>query len=650
MGHIAVVAPDNDLASLCEDVARSLDAGQTPVRVVVGSLRSGLDVARGEGASGAEVIVSRGGTALVIRENLPVPVVEVTVTAIDLLYTLNDAWDFARNVVVMGFRNVIDSLEGIDSVLSERVRVPLHRIAISDQDDIPRKITEAIRRYTREGLVFVGGSLIVDAARQSGCRAVQLRSGRESVARALRDATTLVQAVRSENERANLLKTILDSISDGVLAADSSGNITLFNRAAESILGVKAVNVVGRKVSQSIPESWFHLSVESHRPDIGSVKKVGDKTIVLNRLPLVVDRRTIGAVATFQNATQLQRLEEIVRKKLAGGGLVPKYSFDDIVAMSGKMRETVSLAARFGATERTVLVVGETGTGKELFAHAMHRVSPCRFGPFVSINCAALPENLLESELFGYEEGAFTGARKGGKMGVFELAHGGTIFLDEIGSIPERLQMSLLRVLQEREVMRVGGERVVPVNVRVIAATNAKLEELVWADKFRADLYYRLNVLNLRIPPLRDREEDVFPLIQHFLRKYLASEANVHTVLSNRALHLLTQYEWPGNVRQLENLVERLCTVYEGKPLHESQVAKALDPEPTLETGILEIRRAIDSEDGVLGKAEKALIHRVLREVGGNRTEAARRLGISTTTLWRRLKAAGARQEPGPGA
>ncbi|MGE5483800.1 MAG: sigma 54-interacting transcriptional regulator [Ignavibacteriales bacterium] len=642
MSHIAVICPDSDLASLCKEAVRAAPGGNVEIRIrVAGRLDLAVETAKTEYSAGAEVIISRGGTAHVIRSaSLPAPVIEISVTALDLLFAIHSACDSAGRIVVVGFPNVTRNLEGAEAIVSERMRVAVTLLRVDSHEEIRSKMKQIVNTSGGSGLAFIGGSLVVETAVELGCKGVLLRSSAANVTRALEEAVTLVRAVQIESNRASLQTAILNSISDGVIATDSSGRITSINKSAESILGARAANAAGANLPAILPEfgDAFSGIMQSGKPETDLVTTLGSRTVVVNYVPLKQGSQPSGTLITLKDVTEVQMLEQAVRKKLASGGLVAKYTFGDIVARGARMRETLSLARRFGRTERTVLILGETGTGKELFAHAIHNESPRHHGPFVSINCSALPENLLESELFGYEEGAFTGARKGGKPGMFELAHAGTIFLDEIGAIPARLQMSLLRVLQEREIMRVGGSRVMPVDVRVIAATNARLEELVWANEFRADLYYRLNVLTLRVPPLRDRKEDIQALILHFLRKSLGRGIDMGAVLPDRCLPLLVDYPWPGNVRQLENVVERLCTMYEGKPLRETQVRTALDNQPG-PPPVLEREGLGRLESRVLDTAEKMLIAKVLQDVNGNKTEAARRLGISTTTLWRRLKA-----------
>lgn len=280
-----------------------------------------------------------------------------------------------------------------------------------------------------------------------------------------------------------------------------------------------------------------------------------DKHILINRIPLEYDNAINGAVLTTYEFSEVEKIEKKLRKHVYSKGHVARYNFNDIDGSNAVLRRQINNAKKFAPLDMTVLIEGETGTGKELMAHAIHNASKRKNGPFVAINCAALPKDLLESELFGFEEGTFTGARKGGKPGLFEQAHLGTIFLDEIGEIPPEIQVKLLRAIEAKEVMRIGSDGLISVDVRIIAATNQNLKSLIAAKKFREDLYFRLNVLKVYIPPLRERKEDILPLMNSMLGEYGKS---VNDFLTEEVRQLLTQYNWPGNIRELRNIAEFL--------------------------------------------------------------------------------------------
>ena len=298
------------------------------------------------------------------------------------------------------------------------------------------------------------------------------------------------------------------------------------------------------------------------------------------------------------------------------------------------MELAIKLAKEYAVTDSTVLIIGESGTGKELMAQGIHNASNRKEGPFVAVNCAALPESLIESELFGYAEGAFTGANKGGKQGFFELAHGGTIFLDEIGEIPDFIQTRLLRVLQEREVMRVGGDRVIPVDIRVVAATNRKLWDLVKEGKFRSDLYFRLNVLHMELPPLRHRMEDIPILVDFFLQK-MGSRLCFED-FSDKLKNFFLTYSWPGNIRQLENIIERIqlgVQKFKGENAFINDILNETEDEDCQ----LNPNEAIMVQFGTMEEIEKQVINKMMELNDHNKTVVAEKLGISRTTLWKKL-------------
>lgn len=352
------------------------------------------------------------------------------------------------------------------------------------------------------------------------------------------------------------LEAILNAVHEGIIAVDAAGKITVFNEEAEKILNLSAAYCLGRSHQEIIPDFTVYDLFESHLEVNNQVIETRNLFLLVTKIPMVLDGNFLGVVVTFQDITKVQRIEQEFRKNATQLGLITKYSFASIIGKSLAITETKQAAKKLAASDYTVLISGENGTGKEVFAQAIHHHSNRLGGPFVPVNFAGLTESLAESELFGYEEGSFTGARKGGKMGLFELAHNGTIFLDEIGDAPPSIQAALLRVLQEKQVMRVGGNRVIPINVRVIAATNRDLMEMVRSGKFREDLYYRLNVLPLQIPSLRERREDLFILIDSFLKD------NRRTLdFSPRVREVLEKYNWPGNVRELENFINYLMVI-----------------------------------------------------------------------------------------
>ncbi|GIM48079.1 hypothetical protein DNHGIG_36280 [Collibacillus ludicampi] len=427
------------------------------------------------------------------------------------------------------------------------------------------------------------------------------------------------------------LEAIVHSSHDGVIAVDKQGNITLVNHHAKKMLGLPE-EVLGQKITDFIPHSDMVRVLRTGKKELGDLAVLQDKHIVINRFPVIINGTVVGAVSNFKQITDIQKMEMKLRKMLHESGLEARYRISDIVGSSQEIQFAKEQAVLFAETEATVLITGESGTGKEMFAQGIHLASARSLGPFVAVNCAALPESLLESELFGYEEGSFTGARKGGKAGLFELAHGGTLFLDEIGEMPLRIQAILLRVLQEKKVRRVGGERVIPVDVRIIAATNRDLKEEIEQQRFRSDLYYRINVLTLDLPPLRERIGDIPDLVRSIVSQLNEQREKKIDKISTDIFSLLMDYHWPGNIRELRNVIERMVLLEKGSEL--TMRSAAFFVQKIQKNRLHSIRE----NELSLKTVEMELIRRALEKYQNNKTKAAQSLGMDRSTLWRKIK------------
>lgn len=353
---------------------------------------------------------------------------------------------------------------------------------------------------------------------------------------------------------------LMEILDEGIVGVNERGEVFASNHKLEEITGIPGARALQRPAAEVYPFVPFARCLAERAPQPAQVVSANGVNMNVAVAPVLRGGACIGAFATVQRFSDAENRQNELRSQLLHKGYRAKYTFDDVVGQSPAIRRCITILKKMSLTQLPVLLIGETGTGKELFAHAVHNASPRADGPFVAINCAAMPENLLESELFGYEEGAFTGARKGGKPGLFEFAHKGTLFLDEVEGMSTALQCKLLRVLQEREIMRVGGNRIVSVDVRIVAATNENLDKMVEEGTFRRDLYYRLNTLPVLIPPLREREGDLLLLIDHFRKGIGAS-----FTLSPELERLLLTHQWRGNIRELRNVVEYFS--YTGSPM-----------------------------------------------------------------------------------
>ncbi|WP_459195825.1 sigma 54-interacting transcriptional regulator [Wukongibacter baidiensis] len=451
----------------------------------------------------------------------------------------------------------------------------------------------------------------------------------------------LLKELEEQKNVSQVLNTILETVYDGILVVNKDGYITMISKTYAKFLGVEGQSVIGKHVTEVVENTRMHIVAQTGVAEIADIQKIKGDYMIASRIPTIKNGEVVGAVGKvlFRNVDDLNDLykkinlmeQEIEEYK---GELKKinraKYTFGDIIGISKRISETKDLAEKASHTDSNVLILGESGTGKELIAHAIHNESGRSFGPFIKVNCAAIPSELLESELFGYEEGAFTGAKKDGKIGKFELADGGTIFLDEIGDMPLSMQSKLLRVIQEREIERVGATGNKRINVRIIAATNRNLEEMVLKGEYRQDLYYRLNVFTILVPSLTERPEDIPVLTEYFLydldNKY---HKNINKI-SDKAMNHLIKYTWPGNIRELQNIIERAINLVD--------MTDIIDVEhlPQRIVGKQYIR-TIKSLKDILARAEKDAIIESIRITNGNKTKAASLLGIGRTTFYEKL-------------
>lgn len=454
------------------------------------------------------------------------------------------------------------------------------------------------------------------------------------------------------------MEEILDLAAEWIVVVDLDGKIVYMNESYCEFVGKTGESVIGMDVQDVIENSRMHIVAKTGQAEVAEIHPIQGTEMVANRYPLYIDDKLVGAVGTvmFRNAQEWleysKKVEPLIEelnyyKRKFEKDLTSKYNFSQLIGTSLSFQASKQLAEKVSASSSAILLYGESGTGKELFAHAIHDASPRRNFPFVRVNCASIPEHLLESELFGYDEGAFTGARRGGKKGKFELANRGTIFLDEIGDMSFHMQSKLLRVLQEKEIERVGGSSPVSVDVRVIAATHRNLEEMVVRKEFRQDLYYRLNVIKIDIPPLRDRINDI-PLIANSLIRKLERKFHRHGIqVSNEVFQILKRHHWPGNVRELENVLERCVNVLNGNVITVEQLPLYLYEKPTTDRRYdltVSSRKGTNEQipvkplKEVIEEAEIEAIIKALNETKGNKVEAARLLGIGKSTFYDKCK------------
>ena len=568
------------LRRVFESVAPLL-ASTAEVRVFDKGYEEALDTVRSLMAAGEQVdaLVAAGANGAYLRDHAGMPVVVVIPSTLDVLQAVVQARKLSSRIGVVNFGRAVAGLEQGTGLIG--VTAFEQRPYVTPEDAKAHVDDLAARGFE----VIVGPGPVCELAERAGLEAV-LIYGHDSLADAIRQAADVARLARAEGGRRALLQAVLDRLEPGVVAVDRDERIVSLNPALQRLLGVTSGEVLGRRLSAVAPDLSLASVLETGAAELDVVRRVGNHALVTRALPMQVQGVEAGALLTCHDAAVVQRLERSLRARHRPARFVARHTRDH---------------------------------------------------PFVAVNCAAFPETLLESELFGYEEGAFTGSRRGGRPGLFEAAHLGTIFLDEVGDVPLTLQTRLLRVLQEREVLRLGSNDPTPVDVRVIAATHRDLREEIAAGRFREDLYYRLDILRVHIPPLRERPGDVADVAAELLKRALLRHGapEAHRRALELVLPRLEGYAWPGNVRELENVLERVAVLFADR------AAPAVVGEEEILAAMPEVfeRRASEGPGlrAARGAQERAHIRRVLEACGGDPAEAARRLGIGRSTLYRKL-------------
>ena len=595
-------------------------------------------------ASGVEVIISRRGLAQMLRANLQIPVLSIPYASIDTLKSLKQASELGRRILLASFMEKIDRIEIIEELFNVEIKQLVYA-------DIP-SLDEGLQSAESQGYeVVVGGRWTMRMAEKRAMKYVELRTINidEDIAATFESAKSVAHANREEKKRTYRYQCIIDATTEGIIAVDNNGRVNAINKAAKNFMNITSQNIMGKPISSFISNPSVLKFLNAKLPIWNKLEKINEDMFVFNHHPVEMSNEIIGGVSTFKDVNNVMVAENAVRQSLTKG-FTAKYSIDDLVHADPVMRNVVIKAKQFAKTDSTILLVGATGTGKEILAQSIHNLSQRAENPFVSLHCGALPESLLESELFGYEEGAFTGSKKRGSAGRFEMAHTGTLFLDEIDTTPLNVQTRLLRVLQEKEVMRLGGGHKIPVNIRIIAAAGRDLASALQDGRFREDLFFRLNVLRINIPPLKDRVKDIPVLLKHYIGQLSAKNGLEPILLPHTYVQKLMAYSWPGNVRQLRNFVE--CLVLNShllgnttprEELYEELYEELLQYNPVNEI-VESVHEAKSTKKGMKERKrdqESIIIWEALEDAKFNKTRAAKALGITRTTLWRKMKEVG---------
>ncbi len=549
MHNITFIAPHTEIYNIATEVAAELGLSKM-VSVVTSTLAECLNITRQAQKDGADVIVARAWTAdLIVSSDIAIPVVYIPIGVQDLAETLYQARDKT------GLQDPHIALIGSPQMCGEYAtfaKILGMNLVMYHSKSTKNSLEDVVREAVSNGAdMIVGGITSTLKAQQLGVPSSLLVSGKESVRQALQEAEKIVYARKLEQIEQQKLLAILNASRDGIISVNSHGAITLINSTAMRILRLRN-DVVGILVEDvfALPNITQYIQKGVALQD--EMLTVSHVDILFSLLPIRIRGESIGSIITLQERSSIAALGKKIQK--ASDDFKAQYTFADIRGKSQAICSAIEKAKRYARSLYSILIIGETGTGKELFAQAMHNASPFSEGPFVAVNCGAFAPSLLESELFGYEAGAFTGATSKGKVGLFEMAHEGTLFLDEISEMDMHGQSRLLRILEERSIMRLGGTKEIKVHLRIIAASNVNLYERVQKGLFRQDLYYRLKVLSVHLPPLRQRVGDVELLADIFLKAVGA----YHVRLDAQALRMLQRHTWPGNVRELRYTMESL--------------------------------------------------------------------------------------------
>lgn len=584
----------------------------------------------------ADAFLCTGAIGSRIADEIRLPIAQIEVTAFDMLRAVKAAVAVSSRVGLIQYGSINAELEEIRPL----IQADLRQRCYQDYEDARVRVEQ----LAAEGCeVIVGPSIIVELSEHAGIKGVLLHS-KTSVREAIENAIDRARFRLGEEARHKRTNAIIEHLEEGVLTADVHGIVQLINPAMERQLGISAGWALGKPISEVADDADIRRVLRSGKPAFGHVQKIGEKVAIANYIPLKERGVADGIVITCQDASDIQQADRRIRTHNRKRQFAARYRLSDVLGRSPQIEEARQFAAQFARVDSTVLITGESGTGKEMFAQGIHNASPRRPFPFVAINCAAFPETLLESELFGYEEGAFTGSRRGGKPGLLELAHQGTLFLDELGEMPLPVQAKLLRVLQEREVVRLGGADPIPLDIRIIAATHKDLRALVSEGRLREDLYFRINILHLPIPPLRRRVGDIALLTDRLLDAALRGVGAGALVSAEDRDYIIRRFEaygWPGNIRELENAIERLIVtlkVSAGAGMAPELFQAAL-PELSALGGLPRASNAGRATlHSTVTSRELETIREVLEKNNGNRAKTSALLGVSRTTLWRKLK------------
>lgn len=602
-------------------------------------LDKAVEVAREYEAKGFDIIISRGATGGLIDKAVSIPVINIDITNFDIIKYLYKAKKMGTKIALYLYHNEFkhNDFDFIREVLNiDKKNLKIYYF--ENVSELREKISKAY--YSGIDVVVGIGAYTIEIAKSYGMKTVMIRSQSEAIYQAFAQAEKMIEAMHEIYKVNRCFDELAKEDVLGLMFLDSHEEIIYISQRICNYLKINPSLYIGRKAHEALKNISLFKPLLENNKNYNIYCNGNDLSV--NTITLQNQGEIIGRAVKIQYASygsDVLSINEVNFKKKnisSRDGLKARYTFDDFIGNSEAIKALIKKARSYSKTDANVLISGESGTGKEILANAIHNESLRREGPFVAVNCAALPQSLLESELFGYEEGAFTGAKKGGKIGIFELAHGGTVFLDEISEITMAAQAQLLRVIQEKVLVRVGGNKPIPVDVRIIAATNANLIDRIRFGQFREDLYHRLNVLNLQIPPLRNRKEDIPYLINHFIKKHMGNESiEIPSIFMKK----LQNYQWYGNVRELQNFVEKFIILSRDTKDYFKLLEELYFDLISSDTKLNDFQEdKISVTIGTLKEMELEIIEKLSREYYNDKTALAKKLGISRTSLWTKLK------------
>lgn len=645
------ITPETTLTPLClvapypaliEETKSLLHQFTTPLTLHLTDLNRVIEELPTLETRGYRVLISRGGCADLLRQHSSLPVVEIKTSGYDVLNALAPFIGQSVHIGIVGFRSVVDGC----CRAAKQLGIEHQSFLLTSND--AKEIATMQQKLAAQKLDWIiGDTVFQDYFAPLATQFRLLNSGIDSVRQALEEAQTLYQALSRQALERDHLQLILDKFDKGVISVDERGKVLHVNHCAHTLFSLKTAEegdirsftpLMLSQLSPDIQPDWDTL--RQGKSVLAQIIDSAQGVLVLNQYPVIADGRLIRAVLTVQTVSSLRDTEyQVRRQELAQRGLNARYCFNDIITENAEMKRRLDIMRTYALTDATILIGGESGTGKELLAQSLHNASHRANGPFVAINCGAVAPQILESELFGYVAGAFTGASPKGKSGLFELAHQGTLFLDEIGELDKPLQSRLLRVLQERQIMRLGSDRVIPIDIRIIAATNKKLPQLIEQGTFREDLYYRLNVLKATTLPLRERPEDVRVIGTYLLNEYCQRYQLPEMTLTPELWKRLQNYSWPGNVRQLSNIIERLVLSIHSRPATLAEAQLLMDDlEPTATSISSSSCSRCRMLKGDFKTIRLRMLHQLLLTERNNKSQLAKRLNVDRTSLNRWLK------------